>query len=245
MSAAIRDTFLKVLHQKTSGTIGAGVPIQQIADDIISSLREADTAALRAKISWLASQDLKAHGLISSTRRGEWALTSEGLATIIPMHQINTEVIAQTSDWLTDNAGVPFPFSFEPAPDTDPYILGLLVKETKCFSNIDPNNKTCDSCSLRAECLAAWIQKLPNIRDEIARQEGISKTTLPVEDKLEGDNFEDILKELGGTTTTAPTPRWTPQIAEVDSICNLCHQIIREGTEGRYIIGDFRHIYCV
>lgn len=245
MSAAIRDTFLKVLHQKTSGTIGVGVPIQQIADDIISSLREADTAALRAKISWLASQDLKAHGLISSTRRGEWALTSEGLATIIPTQQINTEDIVQSSDWLTDTAGVSFPFSLEPVSDTDPYILGLMVTETKCFGNIDSTNKICDSCSLRAECLAAWIQKLPNIRDEIARQEGISKASLPVEDSPVGDNFEDILKELGAIPTTDPTPHWAPQIAEVDSICNLCHQIIREGTEGRYIIGDFRHIHCV
>jgi hypothetical protein len=225
----------------------------------------------------LAMRQLRDNGLTEYPVRGQWSLTERGRATLTEMGDLeeaeHVEHVFVAAREETEHAQeemapreesnvVRINTGRHPYSD-DPYIRGLAIERTACFSAFSSRSEVCRACPLQRDCIAAAGVTKAEIGAELLR-EAEEARRLEAErqakkvrqnasiDELMASQETEARRQPAGKTTSGDKFKPTAEhkvndaTAQKEGLCAKCQGTVPEGSACYWVesIGIF-HPNCI
>lgn len=272
-AGTFREPLLKAMGETTSLTADTPVAMADVLTRVYtSSGYEEDSFGtntgghpnVRIWVTQAFNRLLKKKGLATSPKRGQWALTPEGVqaaALLLPGMVFtpaapdedapDEDVVDTTAMIAISDGGGGLSWTIGDQKNTynpDPYIQGLAMEATPCSGFFSARSNLCKSCSLSGACKGQMLSRLSNIaaklrdEDEKARLAALKPATPappPPDDDDDDDDkdldIDDILSLITGDPKDDVPEHTVMDSVPASAVCSECRQKIDAGSKGIWI----------
>jgi len=275
---SFRDDLLTVLGTESKWEAEAGVDFNTVIDNVCAAkgvtrdshgLRDYDD--MPYVVIWIrdAFRWAKRRGLGVQVKRGQWALTEDGLekAADLAGHVLTVASVDDDSkaDESTGLCLVVGPGNPDEGYHSDPYVRATAAKQTECYGHYSAKAPTCSTCGLVGGCQNLVAALYSTIAAELAEADKAEAERLAAEAAMASTAAKATAPKPTSTPAApAPTPTPTtpvapaggwdntaiqPIVSFVDSTCYRCGKSIPKGEDCYWVKdgdqkGGMFHLGC-